>query len=366
MADLNFLGESLHAYALSLGFEEFKYRMSAFVRTAMKFPEFVYKRVKNMAHKEMALHQGIVQFAPLFYYQRNEHSQARKDITEGWVEFDPIFLWIPIDYADWVEKRHKVKIFASKEIPVKQSQGGLYLLDEERVKYIGKIAMVKVPVIEVLFSPLSIFCCSTEKNVPDNLKQDFGQYVYKIHVENFLNNLTPITPVDQSLIYTNIRTGEKLSADRLWPGIDACEVSYVQDGIHGKSIHHKHSMFLAHCARECREIFRSNEMVEAVRVANPNFPLVPAFKANMEKTINADTRALAWGALNSAFVKRERFAAQKEFRFSISFVDSNSKVYIRYPTKETLGSHMIPGAVRPPPDPFLLRIRNPKEVFFDV
>ena len=364
MADLNFLGESLHTYALSLGYEEMKNRISAFVRTATKFPEFVYKRVKNMAHKEMALHQGIVQFAPLFYYQRDEHSQARKDTTEGWVGFDPIFLWIPAACANWIEKRHNVNIFPHEAF--KQSQGGLYLLDEESVKYVGKIRMIKVSITEILFSPLSIFCCSTEKNVPYNLKRDFGQYVYKIHVRNFLNNLTPITPVDRSLIYTNIRTGEKLSADRLWPGIDACEVSYVQDEIHGKSIPHKHSMFLAHCAHECREILRSNEMVEAIQVANPNFSLVPAFKANMEKTINADTRALAWGALNSAFVKRERFAAQKEFRFSISLADRNSKVYIRYPTEKTLGSHLIPGAVRPPPDPFLLRIRNPKEVFFDV
>ena len=366
MADLDFLGESFHKHALSLGYKEIKRRLSAFVLVAKKFPEFVYKRVKNMAHKEMALREGIVQFAPLFYYQRDEHSQARKDTTEGWVGFEPFFLWIPIDYVDWVEKQHKVKIFASKEIPVKQSQGGLYLLDKEHIKYVGKIPMIKVSITELLFSPLSIFCCSTEKKLSENLNQDFGQFVYKIHVRNFLKNLIPITPFDRSPIYTSIRTGEKLSTDRLLPIIDGCKVSYLQDGIHGKSVQHKHSMFLARAAYECRTIFRSNEMVEAMRVANSDFSL-SAFKANLEKTINAHARAWACGAPNSAFVKREQFAAQKEFRFSISFADRNSKVYIRYPTRKIpYGSHLIPGGVIPPPNPFLLRIRNPEEVFFDV
>ena len=364
MADLDFLGESFHKHALFLGYEEMKNRISAFVRTATKFPEFVYKRVKNMAHKEMALHKGIVQFAPLFYYQRDEHSQARKDTTEGWVGFEPFFLWIPAAYANWIKEWHNVNIFPPDDF--KQSQSGLYLLDEERVKYVGKIRMIKVSITEILFSPLSIFCCSTEKNVPYNLKRDFGQYVYKIHVENFLNNLTPITPVDRSLIYTSVRTGEKLSMDRLLPIIDACKVSYLKDGIHGESIQHRHSMFLARVAHECCAIFCSIEMLEAIRVANPNFSLVSAFKANLEKTINANARAWVCGAPRSAFLKREQFVAQKEFRFSISFVDRNSKVYIRYPTEKTLGSRLIPGGIMPPPNPFLLRIRNPEEVFFDV
>ena len=357
MADLDCWGESFHKHALSLGYEECKSCMPEFVRIAKNSPEFVYKRVKNMAHKEMALRQGIVQFAPLFYYQRDEHSQARKDTTEGWVGFEPFFLWIPAAYADWMEKQRNVNIFPPKAF--KQSQGGLYL-------YVGKILMIKISITELLFSPLSIFCCSTEKNVPYNLKRDFGQYVYKIHVRNFLNNLTPITPFDRSLIYTSVRTGEKLSTDQLLPIINACKVSYLKDGIHGESIQHRHSMFLAHCAHECREILRSNEMVEAIRVANPNFSLVSAFKANLEKTINANARAWVCGAPRSAFLKREQFVAQKEFRFSISFVDRNSKVYIRYPTEKTLGSRLIPGGIMPPPNPFLLRIRNPEEVFFDV
>ena len=346
--------KKLHESLLSAGYQQFTGDLLDLAQVA-SCPEFVYKRVKNIAHKQMALQQGIVQFAPLAYYQRAEHSPARKDENEGNMKLGKTSLWLPCIYVEWLQDNYEIELIPHKTREF--ASNALHCTPG------GELALVKVAAIEGLSYSSLAFCCSVSKDLPKNIEQDFGEFVYKIHVKSFVENLIPINSYGRSPLFTDAKTGEKLPVEKLSPLIDACKVVYLPSG-DNRIV--EPSEFFNRAVKECYAAFRREDLIKAICMANPQFSFIPDAELNYAMSYGSSLYAFASGALSTGFLKDENFSSQKEFRFLIDFVKGASSVYVRKSVEKMQEETFVSAELYPPQDPLLFRIKNPTEVFFDA
>ena len=344
--------KKLHESLLSAGYQQFTGDLLDLARVA-SCPEFVYKRVKNIAHKQKALQQGIVQFAPLAYYQRAEHSPARKDENEGNMKLSQTSLWLPRIYVEWMQNNYEIELISPREF----ASNALNCTSG------GELELVKVAAIEGLSYSSLAFCCSVSKDLSKNIEQDFGEFVYKIHVKSFVKNLIPINPYDCSPLFTDAKTGEKLRVEKLSPLIDADKVVYLPGGDNRIM---ELSVFFNRAVRECYAVFRREDLIKAICMANPQFSLISDAELDYAISYTSSLYAFASGALSTGFLKGENFSSQKEFRFLIDFVKGASSVYVRKSVEKRREETFVSAELYPPQDPLLFRIKNPTEVFFDA
>ena len=321
------------------------------------FPQYVYKRVTDLCYKKMALREGIIQYAPLADYQRAEHSDARQDKDEGQVRILPCLAWLPLFFV-W-------KKWGKKIIPIFC-----------RAFDCNGIEMVRVDISEIPWYsafPLApvVFCCSVEKDLPEKIKRDFGEFVYKIDVEAFLRNCVGVVPYKCNPDCFCLSDNQHIPVQKTTPIIGRGEVRYVQSIIPESAMDKCIPLILSLIAQDLLTFSRGEEMVASLKRFNANIDIISDSDispdvASFLKYLSDMHRVPA-----ISFVKRESFSEQKEFRFTISFLRHDALVMARSvemsaDKKPLWRDPDIRGQLAPPQKPFLVKVNNHREVFSDV
>ena len=323
------------------------------------FPQYVYKRVTDLCYKKMALREGIIQYAPLADYQRAEYSDARQDKDEGQVRILPYCAWLPSSFVSVLQEGGK------KTIPILGK-----LLDY------NDIEMVRVDISEIPWYsafPLApvVFCCSVEKDLPEKIKRDFGEFVYKIDVEAFLRNCVGVVPYKCNPDCFCLSDNQHIPVQKTTPIIGRGEVRYVQSIIPESAMDKCIPLILSLIAQGLLTFSRGEEMVASLKRFNRGIDIISDSDINPDAASFLKYLSDMHRVPAISFVKRESFSEQKEFRFTISFLRHDALVMARSvemsaDKKPLWRDPDIRGQLAPPQKPFLVKVNNHREVFSDV
>ena len=343
------------ANLLAQGFLEVPTRQwTAAIMSETPFPRYVYKRVTDPCHKEMALREGIIQYTPLADYQQAEHSDARQDKDEGQVRILPYRAWLPLLFVLQEEGKRTPPIF--------------WDYNDIEMAYVDISAF---PLYSTLPLASVVFCCSVEKDLPERIKRDFGEFVYKIDVEAFLRNCVGVVPYKCNPDCFCLSNNQCIPVQKTFPLVGGDEVRYVS-GKTSKSVMDKGvSLTLSKIVKKLLSFPRGEEMVSSLKRFNPDVDIIPSNDINFEAASYSKCLSDKHGVPTLSFVKRESFSEQKEFRFTINFLRHDALVMARSveisaDKKPLWRGPDILGQLAPPEKPFLVKVNNHREVFSDV
>ena len=348
------------ANLLARGFLEVPTRQwTAAIMGETPFPQYVYKRVTDLCHKKMALREGIIQYAPLAYYQQAEHSGARQDKDEGQVRILPYRAWLPLSFVSVLQEGGKriIPIFCRD-------------LDCNGIE-MARVDISALPLYSAFPLAPVIFCCSVEKNLPERIKRDFGEFVYKIDVEAFLRNFVGVVPYKCNPHCFFPSENQHIPVQKTIPIIGRGEVRYVQSTIPEFAMDKSIPLTLSLIAQGLLSFPRGEEMVASLKRFNRGIDIISNNDVGSGVASYLQYLSDTHMAPAISFVKRESFSEQKEFRFTINFLRHDVLVMARSKRmsadKEPLwGDILILGQLIPPQEPFLVKVNNHREVFSDV